>query len=287
MPTEAGRSALLDELLCIADSEWALGHWYIKLVRNGRSITDFSSIAALAQDELGHARAMFRFLEDEFDYADYELEFNRGPDEIHSMALLDEAPESWGDMVLSCMLAETGIECLARTFEGGSLKPVSSMLARFSQENYFHRLYLQGWLSELSEPERHNFRSSLERKLPVVGAWLGVAGTGGDILVKEGLRSTSVVEAREYFLEGLSNRLAGEIEVDGAQLSLWASPGEQRSWDTRRRRPHGSGVPSALFEFMVPTNDEAQLARRPLRISVGDNIDLVKPPARDETDPQF
>jgi len=46
-------------------------------------------------------------------------------------------------------------------------------------------------------------------------------------------------------------------------------------------------MPPGLFEFMVPSSPEAQLARRPLRISVDDNIDLVKIPARDETDPVF
>ena len=25
----------LDELLCIADSDWVLGHWYIKVMLNG------------------------------------------------------------------------------------------------------------------------------------------------------------------------------------------------------------------------------------------------------------
>ncbi len=287
MASEESKKALLDELLCITDSEWVLGHWYIKLIRNGRSITDFTSIAALAQDELGHARAMFRFLEDHFDFPDHELEFGRGAGQMHSMQLLDEAPKNWGDMVLSCMLAETAIECLAETFAGSSLKIVSSMLARFSEENYFHLLYLQGWLSELSEPERQDFRSALESKLPAIGAWLGEPDASEDILIQEGLRTKPVAEAREAFFERLAQRLSQEIDTNVEELMLWANQAEPGSWDAGRRRPQESQVPPELFEFIVPTNAEAQLARRPLRISVDDNIDLAKPPGPDATDPQF
>ena len=287
MLTEQSKEALLDELLCIADSEWALGHWYVKLIRNGRTITDFSSIAALAQDELGHARAMFRFLEDFFEIPEHELEFSRGADKMHSMELLDEPPGNWGDMVLSCLLAEAAIECQAGSFEGGTLEVVSSMLARFSEENYFHRLYLQGWLGELSEAERGDFRSALEIKLPIVGAWLGIPSAREESLIEEGLRLRPASEAREVFLEGLGQRLSGEIEVAGGQLADWMNGSAPESWDARRRRSAGSSVPPGLFEFMVPTSAEAQLARRPLRISVDDNIDLVKVPARDKTDPVF
>ena len=50
---------LVDELLCVADSKWVLGHWYIKLIQNGRSLTDFNAFAAMAQDRASNqARAL-------------------------------------------------------------------------------------------------------------------------------------------------------------------------------------------------------------------------------------
>ena len=44
----------LDELLCIADSNWVLGHWYIKVMLNGRSLPDCTAFAGMGQDSLGH-----------------------------------------------------------------------------------------------------------------------------------------------------------------------------------------------------------------------------------------
>ena len=46
MKTDNISQALLGELLCISDSKWVLGHWYVKVIPNGRSVPDFSSMAA-------------------------------------------------------------------------------------------------------------------------------------------------------------------------------------------------------------------------------------------------
>jgi len=45
-------------------------------------------------------------------------------------------------------------------------------------------------------------------------------------------------------------------------------------WDARRRRPVGSAMPAGLWEYVLPTTEAAQMARRPLAESVKDNIDL-------------
>ena len=67
------RKTLVSELLCLADSKWALGHWYIKVMLNSRTLTDATAFAGMSQDELGHTRALFRWMEDELRwFADHE-----------------------------------------------------------------------------------------------------------------------------------------------------------------------------------------------------------------------
>jgi len=41
-------SDLKADLLCIADSNWVLGHWYTNCMLNGRELTDFTSMAGIA-----------------------------------------------------------------------------------------------------------------------------------------------------------------------------------------------------------------------------------------------
>ena len=73
---------LLAELLCVSDSKWVLGHWYAKVILNGRTVPDFSSMAGMSQDELGHTRAMMNYLEQTLDLPEYQLEFGRKVDYI-------------------------------------------------------------------------------------------------------------------------------------------------------------------------------------------------------------
>ena len=84
--SEETKQRLMSELICLADTEWVLGHWYIKNIKNGRSIPDFSSMAAIGQDELGHTRALFRFLEDFRDLPEFQLEFGRSADQVHNLS---------------------------------------------------------------------------------------------------------------------------------------------------------------------------------------------------------
>ena len=81
---------LVAELLCAADTNWVLGHWFLKVIMNGRSLTDCTAFAGMAQDTLGHTRALFQILEDWNDMPDQQLEFGRGIEKIHSMQVLDK-----------------------------------------------------------------------------------------------------------------------------------------------------------------------------------------------------
>ena len=75
--SETNGASVKANLLCIADSNWVLGHWYTNCMLNGRELTDFTSMAGIAEDKLGHVRALFRFMEEYFGLPEYQLEFGR------------------------------------------------------------------------------------------------------------------------------------------------------------------------------------------------------------------
>ncbi len=147
------QNALRAELLCIADSNWVLGHWYSDCMLNGRELTDFTSMAGIAEDKLGHTRALFRFLEDYEELPEYQLEFGRDASQIHSMALLDTPPQNWGDFILTLFLADAAIWRLTNSLRDGSFAPAANLLTKFGEESYFHQLCIDGWLKALDESE--------------------------------------------------------------------------------------------------------------------------------------
>ena len=279
MKTDKIKQALLAELLCLSDSKWVLGHWYVKVIPNGHSVPDFSSMAGMAQDELGQTRAMLDYLEQSFDLPENQLEFGRSVTDIHNMELLDKAPQNWGDFVVTASLAEQALWSALEGFVGSSNKGLSNMCKKFAEEGYFHRLYVDGWMSALSDEERRDAVAALPERLKLARQWFSFES---ELLQEEGIRPWSAKECREHFELGLKN-LASALDMD-----LPAEAGAVESWDARRRRIKGSAMPARLWEYVMPTSEAAIMARRPLAESVKDNIDLfVKSKKVDKTEPFF
>ena len=260
--------SLLSELLCLADSKWTLGHWYMKVMLNCRTLTDATAFAGMSQDELGHTRALFRYLEESEGLPDHQLEFGRSSEQIHNMQLLDAAPENRGDFMLTAYLAEAALWSFLTTFKNGSNADVAGMVKHFGKESRFHRLNLLGWAKSLEDTERVQMIEALPNRLPLALAWFGEDKT--DSMLDAGIRTSSIADACNAFIEGpvteLQN-LLGQTEQQTSDFNF-------EDWDVLRRRPSGSSMPETLWEAMLPSNEEAVLARRPLSISISDNIDL-------------
>ena len=278
-------AALQGELLCIADSNWVLGHWYVNCMLNGRELTDFTSMAGIAEEKLGHARALFRFMEEYYGLPEHQLEFARSADSVHSMALLDPPPQNWADFILTLFLADKALWRFADTLRMGSFAPAANLITRFGEEAYFHQLCIDGWLKALGDGERNDLAAALAVRLPQVLQWFD--GTEPDPLIDAGIRPEPVASARERFeadVRNLSEPVPSVARVVSRRVFDDAEP---IPWDARRRRPLGSVLPPRLWESIVPTSEEAKLARRPLAVSIDDNIDLFGKVKKDETEPQF
>lgn len=260
---------LLSELLCLADSKWTLGHWYIKVMLNCRTLTDATAFAGMSQDELGHTRALFKYLEDSEKLAEHQLEFGRQVTQIHNMQLLDQAPQDRGDFMLTAYLAEAALWNFFATFKNSANPDLAGMVKHFGKESRFHRLNLLGWAKSLDEEERQQMIAALPHRLPLALQWFGEA-TNGDPLLETGIRTASMAEAKAAFIAGPVAELQGILE----QSSAITAEQDAATWDSLRRRPQGSAMPDTLWEAMLPTNAEAVLARRPLSVSIDDNIDL-------------
>ncbi len=260
---------LFSELLCLADSKWTLGHWYIKVMLNCRTLTDATAFAGMSQDELGHTRALFKYLEDSEKLAEHQLEFGRQANQVHNMQLLDQAPQNRGDFMLTAYLAESALWNFLATFKNGANADLAGMVKHFGKESRFHRLNLLGWAKSLDEQERQQMIAALPNRLPLALRWFGGANDS-DPLIKAGIRTASIAEAKAAFIEGPVTELQNILEQSSPIIEEQGAA----SWDALRRRPQGSAMPDSLWEAMLPTNAEALLARRPLSISIDDNIDL-------------
>lgn len=276
------------ELLCIADSNWILGHWYINCMLNGRELTDFTSMAGIAEEKLGHTRALFRFLEEYDDLPELQLEFGRDADRIHSPEFLDQPPDNWADFITSLFLADLALWRFSATFMEGKFASVANLVRRFGEECYFHQLCIDGWMKNFTETEKTEAAQALIKRLPQALAWFGTEQqSSADLLLEQGLRTESVWSAKAKLLDDIAGKLAPHTGVSSEELAGIAGQASPENRDPLRRRAPGSKVPAGLWESVIPTSEAAQIARRPLAVSIKDNIDLFQTAKKDNTEPVF
>jgi ring-1,2-phenylacetyl-CoA epoxidase subunit PaaC len=252
---------------------------------NGRSLTDCTAFAGMAQNTLGHTRAMFRYLEEELDLPEHQLEFGREREQLNDMQMLSEPPENWGDFLVSTFLAEIAVWRMLNTFKDSSVADIKGMVRHFGKELYFHRLGLEGWLKAADEEERANMREAVVRRAPQVLAWFDSKERSvTDLLLQEGVRSNSVWDARLGFIEDSLGKLTAALGMSDEELTTIMGQGVSGEWDAVRRRTAGTTLPDTLWEFMIPTDPDTVALRRPLAVSVDDNLDLFDRPEYAEDD---
>lgn len=267
------KKQFVDEILCAADSKWVLGHWYIKVMRNGRGLQDYNALSGMAQDVLGHTRSIFTLLEDRLDQAEGHLEFERSSTEIASVQVLDAAPVSWTDFVVTVYLAETAIWQFLATFRNSSFKPIGNLVDHIGQESNFHQMYGKGWVKSLNDKDRTTLGACVKNRLPEILRWFGsTSASSEDALLKEGLRTKSVKDALDHFVAVNLSLFVEQGVISNADVSTMLSSLDWNNWDTRRRRDAGTRMPTELWEFVLPTNEAAVVTRRALRVSQTDNV---------------
>ena len=133
---------------------------------NGRSLPDFAAILGMCTSNYGHTRAIYQYLAAHGHSYEY-LERGRGPEDIHSSNLLDEAPTGWEDFIVSTWLAELSTWMLASGFLNHEDRAIAGLAKKIGEETYFHLKYSKAG-SRLSATARN--RRSCSRKPTHIGS---------------------------------------------------------------------------------------------------------------------
>lgn len=185
------------------------------------------------------------------------------------MGMLDAAPRSWSDFVLTTYLAETALwkDIQTMTFVGTCAPHV--LLMRFGESLYYREMHLEGWMEAFTERERGEAAKSLPDRMREAYQWFSDTGVTRE---DSRFRQTPLSTAKEQWLAKIGATINACIGADAKPPAGAAS--EISNWSATRRRPIRP-IPSGLWRFMVPRSPEAEMARRPLAVSVTDNLDLL------------
>jgi 1,2-phenylacetyl-CoA epoxidase catalytic subunit len=190
--------------------------------------------AALAQEELGHARALYPLLE-EMPVTEAPGPLQRGDERErrYVVSFLDEPLETWAHVVAALALVDPALTVMFNALRESRFEDLRKRAARIPGEEEFHRKYADGRVRDLARTDggRAELQARVDELLPEMLCWFGPDDEPGvEELKREGLLSMSSAELREEYLRQVSPVL----EQAGLKLKTDDLPWDR--WNQLQRR---------------------------------------------------
>jgi ring-1,2-phenylacetyl-CoA epoxidase subunit PaaC len=153
-------------LLEIADDELILGWRDSEWTGIAPFLEEDVAFSSIAQNEIGHARALYELAARELGTTADELAFDRQPGEYRCSALVELRLPEWERTIARHVLYEQAdAERLARLKEGGD-EELAGLAAKIDREEAYHRLHAEMWHERLKDEPR--YQAALEELRPLV-----------------------------------------------------------------------------------------------------------------------
>lgn len=203
---------LIDLVAGLADNKLFLGRRYAEWCTAAPTLESAVAAAAMAQDEIGHARSLYPLLRDLAGASEESEPETRSS--FRNAAFLDQPFEGWTDYIGANFLFDTSLTLLLESARESSVNDLATRARRMLAEEPLHWLHGEGWTRKLAGRElavRAALQSSFDRVLPDSLAWFDIAS---EALVAERLLSAGAGELRSRFAERVNPVLSA------ARLSL-------------------------------------------------------------------
>jgi ring-1,2-phenylacetyl-CoA epoxidase subunit PaaC len=158
-------------LLPIADDELVLGWRNSEWTGIAPFLEEDVAFSSIAQNEIGHARALYELAARELGTSADELAFDRDPSEYRSSQLVEQRRLDWAHTIARHYLYETADEIRLAALKESADGDVAGLAAKMDREEQYHRLHANLWAERLKDEPR--FRDALEELWPYA---LGVLG---------------------------------------------------------------------------------------------------------------
>jgi ring-1,2-phenylacetyl-CoA epoxidase subunit PaaC len=189
------------QLIEIADDELILGWRDSEWTGIAPSLEEDVAFSSIAQNEIGHARALYELAARELGTTADELAFDRDPSEYRSSQLVEQRRMDWAHTIARHYLYETADQIRLAALKESDDVEVAGLAAKMDREEQYHRLHANMWAERLRDEPR--FRQALEELWPYA---LGVLAPDqrAELPGRIGLAETEAVER-----DGHSDELAG------------------------------------------------------------------------------
>jgi ring-1,2-phenylacetyl-CoA epoxidase subunit PaaC len=153
-PTRSSAQALLD----IADDELVLGWRNSEWTGIAPFLEEDVAFSSIAQNEIGHARALYALAADELGTTADELAFDRQPDEYRCAQLVELKRLDWAPTIARHYLYETADAVRVEALKASDDAELAGLAAKIDREEAYHRMHAEMWIDRLQATEEGDRR---------------------------------------------------------------------------------------------------------------------------------
>ena len=151
-------------LLEIADDELILGWRDSEWTGIAPFLEEDVAFSSIAQNEIGHARALYELAARDLGTTADELALDRAPEEYACAPLVELRLLDWADTIARRYLYEAADEIRLDGLRADPDPEIAGLAAKMDREEVYHRLHAEMWEERLRDEPR--FREALERLWP-------------------------------------------------------------------------------------------------------------------------
>jgi ring-1,2-phenylacetyl-CoA epoxidase subunit PaaC len=204
---EPQRQALAELLEAMADDEFVLGFWDSEWTGIAPLLEEDVAFSSLAQDEIGHARALYQLLADLTGGDPDRIAFGREPQRYRHARLLDHPRTDWAFSIARRFLYDTADAARLDLLAASAYAPLRDLVAKMRREETYHLLHMSLWVERLAsagagQEPRVRLSDALELLWPDALCVLAPL-PGEPRLIEAGVLAESLAVAEQRWLGGL------------------------------------------------------------------------------------
>ena len=142
-------------LLSIADDELVLGWRNSEWTGIAPFLEEDVAFSSIAQNEIGHARALYSLAAEELGTTADELAFDRSPGEYRCSPLVElRLADDWARTIARHHLYELADEVRLEALKASGDPVVAGLAAKIDREEVYHRMHARMWAERLAGEPR-------------------------------------------------------------------------------------------------------------------------------------
>ena len=182
-------------LLNLADDELIIGWRDSEWTGIAPTLEEDVAFSSIAQNEIGHARALYELAARDFDTDADALAFDRAPEDYRCAPLVELRLDDWAHTIARRYLYEEADRVRIAALMRSDDAELAGLTARIDREETYHRLHAEMWAARLHDETR--FRDAVVELWP---AALGVVDSElrPELARRVGLEPVEATERGEH-----------------------------------------------------------------------------------------